>query len=61
MAPMTRNLADVDGVPTTSLVTYYEQRAGAGLIVTEGTKPSATGYGGTDAGYIDYPALDQAA
>ncbi len=46
---MTGNLADVDGVPTTSLVTYYAQRAGAGLIVTEGTKPSATGYGCTDA------------
>lgn len=45
MAPMTRNRADVNGVPTPSMVTYYAQRASAGLIVTEGTQPSATGQG----------------
>lgn len=45
MAPMTRSRADVDGVPTASMVTYYAQRASAGLIVTEGTQPSATGQG----------------
>lgn len=45
MAPMTRNRADADGVPTELMATYYGQRAGAGLIVTEGTQPSATGQG----------------
>jgi N-ethylmaleimide reductase len=45
MAPMTRNRAGADGVPTDSMVTYYAQRAGAGLIVTEGTQPSAAGQG----------------
>ena len=45
MAPMTRNRAGADGVPTDSMVTYYAQRAGAGLIVTEGTQPSAVGQG----------------
>src|SRR6478752_8115318 len=45
MAPMTRNRADAAGVPTDIMATYYAQRAGAGLIVTEGTQPSATGQG----------------
>ena len=45
MAPMTRNRASADGVPTPSMVTYYTQRAPAGLIVTEGTQPSAAGQG----------------
>ena len=43
MAPMTRNRARRDGVPTDAMVTYYAQRAGAGLIVSEGTQPSAVG------------------
>jgi N-ethylmaleimide reductase len=37
MAPITRNRAGADGVPTESMTTYYAQRAAAGLIVTEGT------------------------
>jgi N-ethylmaleimide reductase len=45
MAPMTRNRAGADGVPTNSMTTYYAQRATAGLIVTEGTQPSAAGQG----------------
>lgn len=45
MAPMTRNRAGADGVPTDSMRTYYAQRATAGLIVTEGTQPSAAGQG----------------
>lgn len=45
MAPMTRNRAGDEGVPTASMVTYYAQRAGAGLIVSEGTQPSAVGQG----------------
>jgi N-ethylmaleimide reductase len=43
MAPMTRLRADGNGVPTHLAVDYYAQRAGAGLIITEGTQPSATG------------------
>lgn len=45
MAPMTRNRADRDGVLPDSAVTYYEQRAGAGLIVSEAAQPSAAGQG----------------
>lgn len=37
MAPMTRGRADdVTGVPSPLTATYYAQRAGAGLIVSEG-------------------------
>lgn len=43
MAPMTRNRADADGVPGPLMVEYYSQRADAGLIVAEGTWPSAVG------------------
>lgn len=43
MAPMTRNRADPDGTPNDTMRDYYAQRAGAGLIVAEGTWPSATG------------------
>jgi NADPH2 dehydrogenase/N-ethylmaleimide reductase len=43
MAPMTRNRAQPDGVPAKVMVDYYAQRASAGLIVAEGTWPSATG------------------
>ena len=45
MAPMTRDRAGVDDVPTQAMVEYYEQRATAGLIVTEGTQPSPEGKG----------------
>jgi NADPH2 dehydrogenase/N-ethylmaleimide reductase len=43
MAPMTRNRANADGVPNDLMADYYGQRGGAGLIVAEGTWPSATG------------------
>ncbi|MCP8689990.1 alkene reductase [Marinobacterium sedimentorum] len=43
MAPMTRNRADADGVPNDLMVEHYAARAGAGLIVAEGTWPSVTG------------------
>lgn len=45
MAPMTRCRA-IGGVPNELMAEYYAQRAGAGLIVTEGTAPSpdALGY-----------------
>lgn len=45
MAPMTRNRATADGVPTDSMVTYYTQRASAGLIVTEANQVNAVGRG----------------
>lgn len=44
MAPMTRNRS-LGNVPQTFAATYYGQRAGAGLIVTEGTAPSPNGLG----------------
>jgi N-ethylmaleimide reductase len=45
MAPMTRSRAGPGDVPTALAVEYYRQRATAGLIVTEGTQPSANGKG----------------
>lgn len=45
MAPMTRSRAGVGDVPTELHVDYYRQRAGAGLIVAEGTQPSKNGKG----------------
>ena len=44
MAPMTRSRA-VDNLPNDLMVDYYSQRSGAGLIITEGTSPSANGLG----------------
>lgn len=45
MAPMTRSRADAGAVPSADMVEYYRQRASAGLIVAEGTAPSASGLG----------------
>ena len=45
MAPMTRSRAGEGDVPTDLAVEYYRQRASAGLIITEGTQPSAEGKG----------------
>lgn len=45
MAPMTRDRSTADGVPTALNVEYYTQRASTGLIITEGTQPSADGQG----------------
>jgi N-ethylmaleimide reductase len=44
MAPMTRSRA-TDNIPNALMVTYYAQRATAGLIITEGTSPSPNGLG----------------
>ena len=44
MAPMTRSRA-IGNVPNEIMAKYYGQRAGAGLIVTEGTSPSPNGLG----------------
>ncbi|WP_017599035.1 alkene reductase [Nocardiopsis lucentensis] len=43
MAPMTRLRADRNGAPQPLMATYYTQRSGAGLIVSEGIAPSLTG------------------
>ncbi len=45
MAPMTRNRSTRDNVPQAMNVTYYSQRASAGLIVTEATQVSPQGVG----------------
>jgi len=56
MAPMTRNRARADGVPDELMVEYYAQRASAGLIVAEGTWPSASGQA-----YCRQPGIETAA
>lgn len=45
MAPMTRSRSSVDATPNDLMVEYYRQRAGAGLIVSEGIAPNADGLG----------------
>lgn len=45
MAPMTRSRASNDDLVGDMHVCYYEQRASAGLIITEGVHPSAVGKG----------------
>jgi N-ethylmaleimide reductase len=52
MAPLTRNRADADGVPSELAETYYSERASAGLIVTEATQISPMGKG-----YINTPGI----
>lgn len=53
MAPLTRNRAHPgDDVPVPLNAEYYRQRAGAGLIISEGTQISAEGQG-----YQDTPGL----
>ena len=44
MAPMTRSRA-IGNIPNQLMAEYYEQRAAAGLIITEGTSPSPNGLG----------------
>lgn len=45
MAPMTRNRAGAGNVPGEMNASYYRQRAGAGLIVSEATQISPQGQG----------------
>jgi len=52
MAPLTRNRAGAGRTPTPLMATYYEQRAAAGLIVTEATQISPEGQG-----YLDTPGI----
>ncbi len=54
MAPLTRNRAP-GTVPGDLNAEYYGQRAGAGLIITEGSQPSAVGQG-----YLDTPGFHSA-
>jgi 2,4-dienoyl-CoA reductase-like NADH-dependent reductase (Old Yellow Enzyme family) len=56
MAPMTRSRSDDAGVPSDLVVTYYAQRASAGLIITEGVFPVAAGKG-----YVRTPGIETAA
>ena len=55
MAPMTRSRALPGGVPSELAVQYYEQRASAGLIISEGVAPTAVGLG-----YARTPAIETA-
>ncbi|MEY9776526.1 alkene reductase [Arthrobacter sp. MW3 TE3886] len=56
MAPMTRSRATApDGTATAMMAEYYAQRAGAGLIISEGIQPSAVGQG-----YTNTPGLHSA-
>src|ERR1700751_5501129 len=52
MAPMTRSRAKSDGTPGELAAEYYAQRAGVGLIVSEGTQPSDDGQG-----YLSTPGI----
>ena len=45
MAPLTRLRGTVDHLPTPLMADYYRQRAGAGLIISEGTPVSPMGVG----------------
>jgi len=56
MAPLTRDRAGPGQVPTALMATYYEQRASAGLIISEATQVCAEGQG-----YLDTPGLYNAA
>jgi N-ethylmaleimide reductase len=44
MSPMTRSRA-IGNVPNDLMATYYGERSGAGLIITEGVSPSPNGLG----------------
>ncbi|MCG8928216.1 alkene reductase [Lentzea sp. CC55] len=52
LSPMTRRRAAADGTPTPLVAEYYAQRAGFGLVVTEGVYPSREGRG-----YPNQPGL----
>jgi 2,4-dienoyl-CoA reductase-like NADH-dependent reductase (Old Yellow Enzyme family) len=52
MAPMTRGRALPDGTPSAISTEYYAQRAGLGLLITEGTQPSEDGQG-----YLNTPGI----
>lgn len=49
MAPLTRSRAGESRTPNALMAEYYAQRASAGLIISEATAISETGYGWKDA------------
>ena len=55
MAPLTRNRATTDRVPTAIMAEYYAQRASAGLIISEATviSEAANGYEKTPGLFTD--------
>lgn len=55
MAPMTRSRA-IHNIPNDLMAQYYQQRSGAGLIITEGTAPTPEGLG-----YARIPGIFNAA
>ncbi|MDB5917735.1 MAG: N-ethylmaleimide reductase [Massilia sp.] len=52
MAPLTRSRAEQGNIPSSMAATYYSQRAGAGLIITEATQASPDGQG-----YVATPGI----
>ena len=56
LSPMTRARAGISRTPNAAMATYYEQRAGAGLLLTEATVVSEQGIG-----WLDSPGLYNAA
>jgi N-ethylmaleimide reductase len=54
MSPMTRSRA-YGQVPSDLMAEYYAQRAGAAMIITEGTQPSVVGQG-----YLNTPGIHSA-
>lgn len=52
MAPLTRCRAIDNNMPNDWMVTYYAQRASAGLIISEGSSPSPNGLG-----YANIPCI----
>jgi len=54
MAPLTRGRAGAARIPNDLMVEYYQQRATAGLIITEATQISPQG-----AGWVDSPGIHE--
>lgn len=52
MSPLTRSRAQADGTPGELAAEYYAQRASLGLLISEGTQPSADGQG-----FLDSPGI----
>ncbi|MFT5232717.1 MAG: N-ethylmaleimide reductase [Candidatus Krumholzibacteriia bacterium] len=52
LAPLTRSKAGTERVPNALMAEYYQQRAGAGLVITEATTVSPQGNG-----YVNTPGI----
>ena len=52
LAPMTRGRAGPERIPNELMATYYQQRSGAGMMITEATVISAEGNG-----WVDSPGI----